>query len=246
MPIDLGSAYLEGKRTITALVTAASPEHLDTTVPACPLWSVADVVRHLTGVATDVVGGNLLPDVNLIELWQTDEGARTGDDFTDRHVTTRRGRPLAETLAEWDAITERLLPILRDEQPAPQPIPFITYVPVNDITIHMHDVRGALGQPGDRDGTLVSVSLATAFASFALRCGARSLPPLRMRYDGKERVTGDGEVAATWSGNRFELFRALVGRRSNEQIAAMDWDGDPTQYLPLISMYGPRADALVE
>jgi hypothetical protein len=79
-----------------------------------------------------------------------------------------------------------------------------------------------------------------------MRAARRQLPALRVRYAGKERVTGEGEPAATWSGERFELFRALAGRRSNAQIAAMEWEGDPTPYLDLISMYGPRADALVE
>lgn len=246
MPIDLGTAYLDAKRTITELVDNAAAEERERIVPACPLWTVEDVVRHLTGVATDLVEGNFLPDLNLIELWQTEDGARTGDEFTDRHVTTRRGQPLAATFAEWDAVTERLLPIVRGERQAPQPVPFVEYVPVNDVIIHMQDVRGALAKPGDRDGALVSLALASTFASLAMRVATRGLPPLRMRYDGKERITGNGEPAATWSGDRFELFRALAGRRSNAQIAAMEWEGDATPYIPLISMYGPRSDALVE
>lgn len=246
MPIDLAAAYLDAKATITELVESASPEDRARTVPACPLWTVEDVVRHLTGVATDLVEGDFLSDLDLIELWQTDEGAQQGNRFTDRHVTMRRSQPLAETFAEWDAITERLLPIIRREKQAPQEVPFIEYVPVNDVVIHLQDVRGALGRPGDRDGVLVSLALASGFTSFAVRAGARGLPPLRMRYEGKERVTGEGEVAATWSGSRFELFRALAGRRSNAQIAAMEWEGDPTPYIPLVPMYGPHDDDLVE
>lgn len=246
MAQDLGAAYLDAKAQITELVEAASPEERDRVVPACPLWTVTDVVRHLTGVATDIVEGGLLGDVNLIELWQTDEGAQVGDAYTDRHVTTRRSQPLADTFAEWDAITERLLPIVRGEQPAPQAVPFIQYVPVNDVIIHMHDIRGALGRPGDRDSALVSLGLSSFFVSFALRVSARGLPPVRMRYDGKERVTGEGEVGATWSGERFELWRALAGRRSNAQIAAMQWEGDAEPYIPLVSAYGPHDGDLVE
>jgi uncharacterized protein (TIGR03083 family) len=246
MPQDLGAAYLDAKAQITELVETASEAERGRTVPACPLWTVSDVVRHLTGVATDIVEGGMLGDVDLIELWQTDEGAQTGDAYTDRHVTTRRSQPLDATFAEWDAITQRLLPIVRGETQASQPIPFVEYVPVNDVIIHMHDVRGALGKPGDRDGALVSLGLSSFFASFAMRVAARGLPPMRMRYDGKERVTGGGEVAATWSGERFELWRALAGRRSNAQIAAMRWEGDATPYVPLVSAYGPNDHDLVE
>ena len=246
MPIDLGNAYLDAKRQITELVESASPEERERSVPACPLWTVTDVVRHLTGVATDIVEGGMLGDVNLMELWQTDAGADQGNAYTDDHVTLRRPQPLQQTFAEWDAITERLLPIVRGEQPAAQRIPFVEYIPVNDCIIHMHDVRGALGRPGDRDGALISLALASFFNSFAMRVATRGLPPVRMRYDGKERVTGEGEVAATWSGERFELWRALAGRRSNEQIAAMEWEGDAAPYIPLISMYGAHHNDLVE
>lgn len=246
MPVDPAAAYLDGKRSLTEVLRAASPQQLEAKVPACPEWTPVDVARHLTGVALDMVEGRMPLDDDPVEMWQYDDGVRRGNAFTDNHVVQRRERSLDEVLGEWDENTARLLPILRGEQRAPQDIPFIEIVPVTDIAAHLHDVRGALGQPGDRDSALVALGFASYFASFAMRAAGRNLPPLRVRYDGKERVTGDGEPAATWTGERFELFRALAGRRSNEQILAMHWEGDPTPYVPLISNYGPRADSLVE
>lgn len=246
MPIDTTAAYADAQRSVETLVRNASPEQRDAKVPATPLWSVTDVVRHLTGVAAALVDGTLPVDFNPIEGWQTQQGTDSGNAFTDTHVSSRSGRSLDEVLDEWRDVTARLLPILRGEQPAPQPFPFIELVPVNDIAVHLHDIRGALGQPGERDTPLVALAFASYFAAFAMRLGARDLPAVRVRYDGKERVTGEGEVAATWSGDRFELFRALAGRRSNAQIAAMDWEGDSSPFVPLVSMYGPHDDDLVE
>jgi uncharacterized protein (TIGR03083 family) len=246
MPIDAAAAYVEGKRAVETLVRAATPEQLDAPVPASPLWTIPDVVRHLTGVAEAVVKGTLPTDFNPIEGWQTEQGTQSGNAFTDSHVSSRSTRSLDEVLDEWSAVTERLVPIMRGEQQAPQPVPFIELVPANDLAAHLHDIRGALRQPGDRDTALVAIAFASYFAGFAMRCAARGLPPMRVRYGGKERVTGEGEVAATWTGERFELFRALAGRRSNEQIAAMEWEGDASHYVPLISMYGPHHDTLVE
>jgi hypothetical protein len=40
------------------------------------------------------------------------------------------------------------------------------------------------------------------------------------------------------------MFRALSGRRSNDQLSAFEWSGDPDPYLPSISTYGERLDAL--
>jgi len=246
MPIDPAAAYEEGHRAAVALVRAATPEQRETRVPATPLWTVGDVIRHVTGVAGDLVNGTMPLDFNPIESWQTDDGTEKGNAYTDNHVQSRRDRSVDDVLDEWAQITERMLPILRREQPAPQPFPFVELVPVNDLAVHLHDIRGALGEPGDRDGALVAISFASYFAAFGMRCNARGLAPLRVRYDGKERVTAEGDVAATWSGDRFELFRALAGRRSNEQIAAMEWEGDSTPYVPLVSMYGPHHDSLVE
>jgi uncharacterized protein (TIGR03083 family) len=246
MPIDTAAAYLDGKRSVVDAVTKATPEQRDTVVPATPLWSVTDVIRHVTGIAADLTGGTLPTDFNPIEGWQTDDGRAQGDAYTDHHVASRRDRSLDDVLAEWQQHTERLIPILRGEQAAPQPFPFVELIPVNDLAVHLHDVRGALRQPGDRDTPLVSLAFASYVAAFAMRITARGLPPMRIRYDGKERVTGEGEVAATWSGPRFELFRALAGRRSNAQIAAMQWAGYAAPYVSLVSMYGVRADALVE
>ena len=246
MPIDTAAAYLDGKRSLVEAVTKATPKQREQTVPACPLWTVTDVVRHVTGIAADLADGTLPTDFNPVEGWQTDEGRTQGDAYTDHHVATRRDRSLDDVLAEWQENTDRLLPILRGEQQAPQPFPFVELIPVNDLAVHLHDVRGALRQPGDRDTPLVRLAFASYVAAFAMRLKARGLPPVRIRYDGKVRVTGEGEVAATWSGSRFELFRALAGRRSNPQIAAMQWAGYAAPYVPLVSMYGVRTDALVE
>lgn len=247
MPIDASAAYLDGKCSVVDAVRNATAEQLDSTVPATPLWTVTDVVRHVTGIAADLAAGTVPTDFNPIEDWQSDAGRDRGDAYTDHHVASRRDRRLDDVLAEWEQNTQRILPILRGEQPAPQPIPFIELIPVNDLAVHLHDIRGALQDPADRDTPLIALAFASYVAAFAMRLNARGLPAVRIRYgDGKERVTGAGEVAATWTGDRFDLFRALAGRRSNAQIAAMQWDGDPTPYLPLVSMYGVRADDLVE
>jgi hypothetical protein len=38
----------------------------------------------------------------------------------------------------------------------------------------------------------------------------------------------------------------MSGRRSPEQIAAYDWDGDAEPYIPYFYPYGARTEALVE
>jgi hypothetical protein len=61
-----------------------------------------------------------------------------------------------------------------------------------------------------------------------------------LAYDGKQRRLGGGDqLGATISADRYELVRVLAGRRTRERILDMDWDGDPTPFLDVLSEYGP-------
>ena len=64
--------------------------------------------------------------------------------------------------------------------------------------------------------------------------------------EAKTYTCGSEGVGASLRVSRFELFRALSGRRSPAQIRAWDWTGEPDPYLSMFAPYGVRADALVE
>ena len=246
MALDTAAAYAETRGRLVELVRDCSEEELGRAVPACPLWSVADVIRHLTGVAEDYVAGDMRFDLNPVETWHTATGAASGDAFTAGHITRRAGVTLEQVITDWGTATERLLPVLRGEAPAPQAFPFIELAPVSDLAVHAQDVRGALARPGDRESAGVGIALASYAGGLGLRLSARGMPALRIRYGDRERVVGGDVPAATWTGDRYEVFRALAGRRSRRQIQAMGWEGDPSLYLPLIPAYGERTDDLIE
>ena len=52
------AAYEDGLRRLVALVDGLPDRDLGTPVPACPLWSVRDLVAHLTGIAEDAPHGS--------------------------------------------------------------------------------------------------------------------------------------------------------------------------------------------
>jgi uncharacterized protein (TIGR03083 family) len=215
-------------------------------VPASPDWSVLDVVAHVTGVAGDVASGEELEELNLVEALVDPVQAARRETMTARQVSSRRGRTVDEVLAEWDATLKLLLPMMRGERPFPLPNPALEAIVTTDLAVHAQDVRGALGMPGDRESAAVGVALASYSQGLAYKIRFAGLPALRLRYGGKERMAGDGEPGAIVEADRFEIFRALAGRRSTGQIRAFDWTGDPEPYLPLIPAYGERTDALSE
>ena len=111
--------YRESQGRVRALV---NNQNADVPVPACPGWTVKDVVAHLAGVFDDIQRGNL-------------EDATT-DAWTAAQVEKRRDRSLSNIGADWHV------------QVHTHPHVFIgNYVQhlVADMLCHEFDIRGAIG-----------------------------------------------------------------------------------------------------
>ena len=244
--LDLARAYQDTQRSVAEFVRSLSQEQLQQNVPASPVWSVQDVVAHVAGLAGDVAYDRAPPDLDVVRALTDSAQAELRDSMTEKQVTSRRGRSLDEVLDEWNGALEDLIPMIRGERPFPRSVPFIDAALVTDVATHNQDIRNGVGSPGDRDTEGVSVALVSYVSALGLRLLMSGVPALRLRYDGKERVVGDGEPGATVSADRYELYRALAGRRSRDQILRLDWDGDPEPYVDLMPAYGPRSDPLEE
>ena len=217
---DIGPVYAEGRARISQIVTAIDTDEQRATVPACPEWTVHDVVAHLSGVCADILAGNL-------------EGVAT-DPWTAQQVRERKEWPTPEVVAEWAEL-------------APQVEAIAGAFPreageqwIADLTTHEHDIRGAVGQPGARDSNGVAVAL-----GFAVRLGlegslqGRRLPPLRVLAGDREWTVGGDDATTTVAAPPFDMLRALTGRRSRNQILAFDWSGgDPEIYVGAFE-FGP-------
>ena len=86
---EIADAYRATRARVRALLDTAPPGATDHVVPACPEWTVHDVVAHLAGVSTDLVEGRL-------------DGIAS-DEWTGAQVERARGRSVAALLDEWDA-----------------------------------------------------------------------------------------------------------------------------------------------
>jgi uncharacterized protein (TIGR03083 family) len=244
--VDLSEAYGETKRAFLAAAGPPSSSNWSAVVAATPAWTVHDVCRHVTGLAADAAAGKLPEDLNLLEQFRDPEVVRARNEFADGQVARRRGQEPAATVAEWNDAERHLLRSLRPD--ATRTLPFgFDVVLVTDLCVHCDDVSLALGgEPPGRSSGAGRVALAGYCFGFQYRLQALNLPPLTLRYDGKERVIGDGPAETCVSADRWELLRVLAGRRSRSQILALDWQGDPEPYLELLPAYGERATPLPE
>ncbi|MBK9180442.1 MAG: maleylpyruvate isomerase family mycothiol-dependent enzyme [Acidimicrobiales bacterium] len=222
---DPGALYAGCRARITGLVAGLTEEQAGAPVPACPGWSVHDVLAHLGGAVDDILAGNT-------------EGVATPP-WTAAQVEARREVPTAEIVARWN----ELAPMVEaGVAMAPERL---QHMFVADVSTHEHDLRDALGQPGDRDDGALLATLDWLLVGFGEAVAEAGLPAVRVVAGGREWVCGRGEPALTLAGEPFELTRARMGRRSVPQLRALGWSGDPEPYLALVPVFPPPPVDLV-
>lgn len=127
---DLARFYRDTRERLSDLVLGLDSDQLGTAVPACPGWSVSDVMYHLLAVAEDVMAGRLT-------------GPPTDAD-TAAHVRPHRGKPVSSVAKTWGELAPPFEELIGSAAVWPA---------VLDVASHRQDIRGALDRPGapDRD-----------------------------------------------------------------------------------------------
>jgi uncharacterized protein (TIGR03083 family) len=172
---------------------------------------VRQLVGHLAGAPKDIFTGRV--------------GDIPPNEWTARQVSEREQLTLDEVLSTWDSeAAEWVTRIDSEERFGP--------ILVIDLFTHEHDVRAAIGapaasEPEAEDAADFVVQTVTGWLDQTLR--SKELPALRVRAASEaEWVLGSGEPAATVTlPSKFELARALTGRRSRRQLEGYDWDPAP-------------------
>lgn len=242
---DTAALYDDTRRRVSDLVRSLPAERLDTPIPATPKWTIRDVVSHLSGDAACIIVGDF--PAEFFASFGEAEAIVVLNRWTDGHIESRRELSLEEVLTEWEDNAKVLTAMMSGDTSWPDGVPgFSDRVILTDLAVHQQDINGALGLEHDRDTPPIRIANAGYIATMGWRLSTTGLPSVRIVAGDSERVAGEGEPAATVTGTRFELFRALSGRRSPDQVRAYDWEGDPEPYLPYFYPYGIREDALVE
>ena len=228
-PPESAFAYAGIRQRLTELLECTSDdEAASTPVPACPEWTVTDVVAHLYGVEVDIIEGNV-------------EGAGTAA-WADQQV--RRFAPLGlrQLSHAWNETSPKV-----EAMGGRFPARAATQL-VFDACTHEHDLRGALGRPGARDTDSVIIGLTFIEDSMRGLVEKRQLPGIEFDSPHFGTTIGPEPAPVRVSTSAFELFRAFAGRRSPEQIRALPWQGDPSPYLEVFDSgpLQPPASPLIE
>jgi uncharacterized protein (TIGR03083 family) len=248
---DLPWLYRDTRERLTALVAGLDDAALATPVPACPGWLVADVVAHLAAVVEDALAGRLT--------------GPPSEEQTAEQVARYKGRPMTRTLSGWTAGGPQFEEVIGA---------FNVPQAVIDVASHEQDIRGALGRPGARDTeairqmggwllerlrTPVPVRVTVEDAEFLVgpsgdgwaaagggRAAAEPSPGAGTEEPSPGAGRGRGEPALGLTTTRYEAFRWRMGRRSRDQLAALDWSGDPAPVLDHLVVFGPARTEIIE
>ena len=137
-------------------------------MPACPLWSVRDLVAHLTGVAEDSLHGRFFD--GAVGAWADPALAVRREAWTAGQVEARRDLDRDRLVAELERHGQALVRALRRGDSAATDVPaWMIGAPVADLAVHLDDLREALGLPPEPD-TLVGTH---GFAGYRAWLGDR-------------------------------------------------------------------------
>ncbi|NYJ73538.1 maleylpyruvate isomerase family mycothiol-dependent enzyme [Allobranchiibius huperziae] len=213
--MDAVQEWKDAQARVIELVEGLSADAAETIVPACPDWTVRDLLSHMIGLDADVLAGDEPDDHN--EAW------------TGRQVDQRRGRDVAALVDEWRSLTEPLATWMQAH----------TTRPLGDVVIHEQDLRAALHSPGARDTNGLRALRDRMADGFAERVRDTGASTIELRSPTWQFVAGEGAPAVRVEASEFDLTRALMSRRSADQLRAWTVEGDIESYVELFAGLGP-------
>jgi uncharacterized protein (TIGR03083 family) len=197
-PVDV---YRTSRLRLAELAPTLSADQLRQPLAATPPWTVLDGYRHLAGVCANVLDGAM-------------DGAGSPD-WTAAQIAARGDDTLDAVCAEWH---DRAPALEARVGAAGQAMSFVAF----DVWTHEQDIRAAVGLGGARDevaDALAQVALVTLGGRYA----GSGAPTVRVDLGERTGTLGAAEPTVTLRTTPYELLRTIFGRRSRQQMEALDW-----------------------
>jgi uncharacterized protein (TIGR03083 family) len=199
-------AYQASHARIDTLVRRLDAEQLATVVTCCPLWSVKDLIGHLTGVLEDRRDGNM-PTGSF-------------NDWTAAQVARHHDESVETILETWNEVSAA-------SAGAPPSMASLSF----DAVTHEFDLYQALGIAGDRSTDSVRVGADRALGRMSSMLIEGAAPGVLVTTeDGTNLAEGVGGPLSLET-SRYAFMRLTTGRMSRSQAEGLGWDSDPAWVL---------------
>jgi uncharacterized protein (TIGR03083 family) len=203
---EQSNAYQASHERIDALVRSLNEEQLSTVVTCCPLWSVKDLIGHLTGVLEDRRASNL--PTGSFSQW------------TAAQVARHRDESIGSILETWNEVMSASV----DTPPTLASLSF-------DAVTHEFDLYQALGVAGDRSTRSVQIGAERALGRMSSMLTESAAPGVRVTTEDGTNVAEGGAPPVGLETSRYSFMRMTTGRMSRAQAESLGWDTDPAPIL---------------
>jgi uncharacterized protein (TIGR03083 family) len=211
----LSDAYHAVRRRITDVAAGLTAEQLADPVPACPAWTVHDLLAHMSGIP-EALTANDVPTGDL-QSW------------LDGLVESRRDVDAAELLDRWAACADGASSLVDGG----------AGLLLIDVVTHEHDLRGALGQPGARGAPEVRAVIQPVLDVLSPAMTGAGLGALLIDAGGVQWASHLARPGCTLHVDPWEASRALQSRRTAEELRSIPAMGDIEPYLAVIDGHLP-------
>ncbi len=213
-PDELFAAYSTTRRRMVVLAESLDPGDLGRTIPACPSWTVFDLMAHVVSMPAAIGNGELPP--GSVTAWL--QGL----------VEARRDQSVGDLTEEWLSLDCAISAILN----GPGGVLF------GDLAVHEHDLRGAVDAP-DHGALEVEVMLPRTLAGFAKPLRNAGLGAIEVRHDDRIWRSHDGPPGWTLDVTPWEAVRAVNSRRTADELRQLPHEGDVEPYLAVLDAHLP-------
>lgn len=213
--LELSAGYHATRERIAGLVGPLDEQGLATTVPACPAWTVHDLLAHVVGIPEALSQGDM-PGAD-IQGW------------LDGLIEARRRTPVPELLERWEACGPTASSIV--DASGGQLFA--------DVVSHEHDLRGAIGQAGARGLPEVRAAVQVLLDLLAPDITKAELGALVVDSGGVRWASHVAKPGCTLHVDPWEATRVLMSRRTAEEVRALPASGDVEPYLAVLQAHSP-------
>ena len=192
-------------------------------VPACPEWTVKDVVAHLCGLNVELLAGVPFQSIG-------------SEEATGRQVADRERLSLGEVVDEWLSASQSIDELFVADTNAAAAL-------LADLVVHAYDLHELLAQ----DTTVAATAIPLSAHRYANRLQHRVADEMRIalavEFTNGETFSApevDGGSSVTLRTSTSLFARGVTGRLRRAEVEAFDWSDDPSGILDRAwNLYGP-------
>jgi uncharacterized protein (TIGR03083 family) len=212
---DLSDGYHATRRRVTELVSTLDEPDWTAPVPACPDWTVHQLVAHMSGIPEALTSGSF--PAGDLQAW------------IDELVAERQDVPVPELLGRWEACAAGTSAIVDGGGN-------LMFV---DVVSHEHDLRGALGRPGSKGTPEVRACVQLLLDLLAPGIKEAGLGALVVDSGEVRWASQFARPGCTLRVDPWEAVRLLQSRRTAEEVLAAPHTGDLEPYLAVLHDHSP-------